>query len=562
MGWSVKDAFGIDLSSLSVDKLREDSHLCEHVRMACLVETTNHGKEFHCGDDAESVYACAKELFGGVCVQDFLHEALHDERCGDSAECGRQLSWLCGFLEYVSQRLGVDVLPRGVGYGWFIEKALLWADFARDCGDVRREFCADDYEWAFLRLLYYSKWFFSYRCERTMTKLSAVGWSKLCLGASRFRDFEIHSSWGVLNQSSLSGCDTLDALFTKVYEARYQMFKPVDRADGMLGLLLQMFLGVRFLALDYDLFDFEMRDKFISLVKSPTYLNTGFSGEPTRLYVYCANTFLVHHHDWNHDYMGYVEPHIFVEGDFTDLCNELRESNIYLLHGVFFSYFDWESRYYRDYRDSGSYFGLCGVVDSWFKKKESLREWSVMHYDSQTLKREVAAQLKVEGTPLGVIDTDVTEMCGFIETPLLGQRRITMDLFKFYYPDGVRAACYRNFRGIPFVLWLEGLGVYCVVDDYLVLLPFDRFYSPGKGYRGCKCPIDLSTVHEMESRTPTYAYMDDAESRRLDNYGLCFWLSGYLSINVAWANGSYSDCTHRFRGDLSEVESWEYDFSK
>jgi hypothetical protein len=256
--------------------------------------------------------------------------------------------------------------------------------------------------------------------------------------------------------------------------------------------------------------------------------------------------------------MGYVEPHIFVEGDFTDLCNELRESNIYLLHGVSFSYLD--KRCY--FRDSGYYFGLCGALASWFEKKESLREWSVMRYDSQTLKRDVAAQLKVEGTPLGIIDTDVTEMCSHIETPLLGQRRITMDLFKFYYPDGVRAACYRNFRGIPFVLWLEGLGVYYVVDDYLMLLPFDRFYSQEKGFWGCKCPMDAYTVYEMEDRTPTYAEMDGAESRRLNNYGLCFWFNGNLDIKVAWAEGSYSDCTYRFRGDLSEVESWGRDFSE
>ena len=114
MGQSVKDAFGIDLSSLSVDKLCGDPNLCEHVRMACLVETTAQGKEFRCGDDAESVYACAKELFGGVRVQDFLHDVLLDGRCTATVARERKLSWLCGFLEYVSRRLGVEVLPRGV----------------------------------------------------------------------------------------------------------------------------------------------------------------------------------------------------------------------------------------------------------------------------------------------------------------------------------------------------------------------------------------------------------------------------------------------------------------
>jgi len=118
MGQSVKDVFGIDLSSLSIDKLREDPNLCEHVYMACLVETTARGKEFHCGDDAESVYVCAKELFGGVRVQDFLHEVLCGELCGGVTEhCRRRLSWLCGFLEYVSWRLGVDTLPRSVSKG-------------------------------------------------------------------------------------------------------------------------------------------------------------------------------------------------------------------------------------------------------------------------------------------------------------------------------------------------------------------------------------------------------------------------------------------------------------
>ncbi len=571
MGQSVKEAFGIDLSSLSVEKLREDPHLCEHVHMACLVETTARGKEFRCGGDAESVYACAEELFGGVHVQDFLHDVLLDGRCTASVARERKLSWLCGFLEYVSRRLGVDVLPRGVSMEWFIEKALLWVSVTDGCGRVHDAISDDDYEWAFLRLLYYSKCFFSYRCDRTMTKLSAVGWSKLCLGASRFRDFEIRASWGVLNHKEFPTEDvSLDTLITEVYQFKYSILKVerYGRADAVLSLLLQMFLGVRFLALDYDLFDFEMLDKFTALVKSPMYLNTGFSGEPTRLYVYCANTFLMRYDDYDHDCMGYVEPHIFVEGDFTDVCDTLRESDIYLLRGVSFSYLDWESPYYRN-RISDPYFGIDGLVDVWFKSKEPLREWSVLPYDSQTLKREVATQLKVEGTPLGIIDVDATEMCGFIETPLLGQRRITMDLFKFYYPDGVNATCYRNFRGIPFVLWLEGLGVYYVVDDYLMLLPFDHLHDKEKGFWGCKCPLDMDAVREMDKFDSADAYIDDGESDRLRHYGLNFdyytigmKFNHHLNVGVAWTVGLQVVCNHRFRGDLSEVESWEDDFVK
>ncbi len=565
MSQSVKDAFGIDLSSLSVDKLREDPHLCEHVCMACLVETTAQGKEFHCGDDAESVYACAKELFGGVRIQDFLHEVVrNDKRCDDSAECGRQIWWLCKFLEYVSRRLGVDTLPRYVNVEWFFERALLWVGWARDCGSAERSFYDDDYEWVFLRLLYYSKCFFSYRCDKTMTKLSAVGWSKLCLGASRFRDFEIRASWGVLNHNEFpTEGVSLDTIFTGVSAGLRSPFRTEDRAEVMLGLLLQMFLGVRFLALNYDLFDFEMRDKFTALVKSPMYLNTGFSDEPARLYVYCANTFLVHYDGYNHDCMGYVEPHIFVEGDFTDLCDELRESNVYFLSDVSFSYLDWESRYYQN---SDSYFGRSGVVVDWFKNKKPLREWSVLNYDSQTLKREVAAQLKLEGTPLGIIDTDVTEFCREIETPLLGQRRITMDLFKFYYPDGVRAACYRNFKGIPLVLWLEGLGVYYAVGDYLMLLPFDHFCGEGEGFWGCKCPVDMGVVHEMGA-CDLSTFIDD-KSGTLKRYGLRFYYATLrveskkcLRILVNWYDDSRV-CGHRFRGDLKEVESWEDDFVK
>lgn len=65
MGQNVRDAFGVDMSGITVAALENDAGLREHLFMACIAEMSSRGSVDVLEDTPDAVYACAKGLFGG-----------------------------------------------------------------------------------------------------------------------------------------------------------------------------------------------------------------------------------------------------------------------------------------------------------------------------------------------------------------------------------------------------------------------------------------------------------------------------------------------------------------
>ncbi len=530
MGQSVKDAFGVDMSGITVAALESDASLREHLFMACIAEMASRGNVDALEDTPDAVYACAKDLFGGVEADkgldmDTFFRAVTNSR---HYETHRDFyGWLCGFLRYVGGRLGVTVLPKYVGVGWFFRRAdAMWRVLDRvskagcisyyDAPDHKSHVVsflgsksATDYACDFRRVCHEGdRYTLSNSCAESLT---GVEWSKLCLGCGGFRQVELgfmkHSVCGSVYSHEI-GVDTQKSFSYCLRRAR-------DGDDFLCGVhfFVELFFNCFLIAwgcssvLDVELLSVlksfrEDLDSVVDYAESPS------------LFIYCLDSRM-----------------LFLKSDFSEFREDLRKC------GADFVWFPWS----------------C-VPEKYF-------------YDADELTALVKSQLSVEDSPVGLFSVDALSHFRGFQYPLMGWRRITMDMFNRFYPEGLRAYIKKNFMGHPFVVCLEGLGIYFVVDDYFFILDSFLVY-PVKNVESDYSPLGDDFI----VRDGPVTLDDLLHFPRWYGSRVCKFMVGdatsFISNSVYWSEGYlypvgrcavdpsvYDECI-TFNGDMSVFDKY------
>ena len=489
MGQSVKDAFGIDMSGISVAALESDAGLREHLFMACLAEMASRGSVDALEDTPDAVYVCAKGLFGvgysdvvieGVwknrasSVRDFLRETkeLVDVRCTEKEV--PFVLWLCNFLDYAGRRLHIDMLPSYVTTDWFFEVIKGWLRLVADgiCPGRRGLWApsapsvhttADNLEWVFLRVLN-GDYFYGFQVyDAKVLELGAIGLSKLCLGSRFFKNSCVY----VGCDAGHSGDDRVlgegepfsDHMFVNILFSDY--YYEARAYDGHLGLLLQWFFSVRFLKIDCDVFDFELEEHIKAVVGSKEFLiDCDGSAVVPRLY-------LIGRGMKRHG----ADRYLFLEGSFSGFCERLSTYGVRVLSGCGSAGFGLDSSYYRC-----GYFRVASEFRDAYNNRRCMRDWIVLKYDPLELKQHVSAVMKLEGSPLWLVDPDLLSYCRAFPYPLMGQRRLTPGVIMDFYPEGVKVWVKKlgHDASYPFLVMLENIGLYYVLEDRFMAVFLNR----------------------------------------------------------------------------------------
>jgi len=531
MGQSVKDAFGIDMSGITVAALESDAGLREHLFMACLAEMSSRGSVDALEDTPDAVYACAKGLFGGVGADKGLDmdtffrvvtKSRHYETHRDF------YGWLCGFLRYVGGRLGVTVLPKYVDAGWFFRKAdAMWGvlDCVSNAGALSYfdafEFksrvisllgskSAADYDCVFRHACYKGyRYILTGGCAESLT---GVEWSKLCLGCDGFRQVELAfrhiDCCGTVYSPPMIGVDTKKSF-------SHCLRRVHDGDDFLCGVhfFIELFFNCFLIEWKYSsVLDVEL----LSVLKSfrEDLDSVGVCAESPRLFIYCLDSRM-----------------LFLKSAFSEFREDLRK---------------------------------CGADFVWFP-------WSCIpkkyFYDADELTALVKLQLSVEDSPVGLFSVEALSHFGGFRHPLMGWRRITMDMFNRFYPEGLRAYIKKNFMGHPFVVCLEGLGVYFVVDDYFFILDSFLVY-PVKNVVSDYSPLGDDFI----VREGSVSFDDLLHFPRWYGSRVCKFMVGdatsFISNGVYWSDDHlysvgkcdidpsvYDECI-TFKGDMSVFDKY------
>ncbi len=464
MGQSVKDSFGVNMSGVTADALESNTALREHLYMACLAELTNRGSRAVLEDTASAVFKCAVELFGvgvsdavddaGVSdvwdscapeVEAKLSEFESDDRFVNSKVPFDYLFW---FLRYVGRRLKIERMPSYVTADWLYEVvARAWCGvrpyhcmklFTNFDFYLRRDLDRDDscnrdpgaplyyeYDDAFgdrvLDFLIEKSYVLRYVrkvdndslsggfMHFPVKEISTLGRCRLFLGGDGGSCFGFREAGAVVERP-------LEGEFYYKYSSDMGAYEGSGLARNcfeFLGWLICIVYNLRFIDVG-GLLDVEVTDFLDQLYADKTYImsgyvraGVGFKSEGAPVGVLCVGG----------------DNKLYVDGGYDAFMYKADEKGI----------------------------------------RTFLPMERIISYDSGLLKRDIKACLSVEGSVLMGISDDLaanTEM-----TNLALHRRIPVSLLVQYYPS-ITAWVKKNVCGLPFVVYLVGLGAYTVVDDY------------------------------------------------------------------------------------------------
>lgn len=327
MGQSVKDAFGVDMSGISVAALESDAGLREHLFMACVAEMASRGSADALEDTPDAVYACAKGLFGAgeaaLGVSEFLSNLHEDARYEVHRE---HYDVLCAYLDFVSDYLGVDSIPKYVTSDWFFEHTSPFVEFTSDDLDAFLLDCRDQY-WVWLSEGNFGEYILWPDGNALNSGSVAAESGRSCVGATDFHSYAVKwfdykcpvleeykdvdaDTWGYANVPRTL-YDYLPLLLQDPY------VDDPDIAVFMAGIFMQLFFNIRFLCVNVDLFDFELVDICKGIIGRKDFLSSGEVGYPPRL---C----LVYVLDGPRE-------RLFVEHGFSDLRDKLCELGVSVL---------------------------------------------------------------------------------------------------------------------------------------------------------------------------------------------------------------------------------------
>lgn len=493
MGQSVKDSFGVNMSGVTVDALVSDNALREHLYMACLAELTNRGSHEILEDTPDAVFKCAVELFGvgvsdavddvGVSdvwdscaseVEAKLSEFESDDRIVNSEVPFDYLFW---FLRYVGRRLKIERMPSYVTADWFYEV-------------VERAWCG-------VR---------PYHCMKLFTNFDFYLGLDLDRGDSVDPGAPLYYEY-----NDAFGDRILDFLIKKSYVLRY--VRKVDN-DSLRGGFMhfpvkeistlgrcRLFLGgdgsscFGFREAG-DIVERPFEGEFYYKYSSGWGLYKG-SGCARECFEFLGRLICVMYN------LRFIDVGGLMDVEVPDFLDQLYADKTYIMSGYV--------RAGVGFKSEGAPVGvLCvggdnklyvdGGYDAFLYKanEKGMRTFLPMEqtfsYDSSLLKRDIRACLSVDGSVLmGVSDA----LAANTKMPKLAlHRRIPVSLLVQYYPS-IHASVKKNVCGLPFVVYLEGLGVYTVVDDYFKAVE-PRVCIQGDPCR-CECERDFFSDLGVES---------------------------------------------------------------
>jgi len=487
MGQSVKDSFGVNMSGVTVDALGSDSALREHLYMACLAELTNRGSHAVLEDTPDAVFKCAVELFGvgeahaggadSVEVVPLGLDAAWDRIESDArfANDGVSYKYLFWFLRYVGKRFGIESLPNFVTADWLYSVVSpIWGRGQKHCirlftnlDTYRRDsqvksgpHCGPDFHvyddayaeeiLSFLISHHFtgvycvsSVWpaFHTIPCGRERLNgdthlikfdVSGVERCKLHLGLFPRELSRLYWCWGLNRGAFLGLDDSKRPLEGDLYYLCTEYMRGLVDINEVysgeffncLGALVSVVYNLRFVLVG-DTFDAEVYDYLDSITDS--------------------NFF--HEFAYVHTDFGFVD----VGEPTCVLCVE---------EGA------------RIAVDGGRMALESHLVDKGWKT--FLRDGDVFEYVQSDLQRDIKAELKLEGG----------HFVGFAEDVMLNLERSSMfalcrrvypgDLIR-EFPNGIKMHVKRNIRGLPFIVYIDDVGVYYVVEDYFMAVDPVRF---------------------------------------------------------------------------------------